>query len=95
MRDVSSSQNLLTLKKRSGLPSKKRVNRVPAVKASPNSTGPPEFCENNCLTFRSNRRFGMPVVVIAEFSSDKGVPGCIQMGPLIPQLILQFFRRLP
>ena len=35
----SSIQNLMTLKKRSGLSSEKRVNRVPAANASPNSTG--------------------------------------------------------
>ena len=37
--DVSSSQNLMTLKKRAGLSSETRVSRVRAAKASPNSTG--------------------------------------------------------
>src|SRR5258708_3848304 len=39
MPEVSSIQNLMTLKKRSGLSSEKRVRRVPASKASPNATG--------------------------------------------------------
>ena len=39
MADVSSIQNFRTLKKRSGLSSEKRVKRVPAVSASPNSAG--------------------------------------------------------
>jgi hypothetical protein len=37
--DVSSSQNLVILKKRSGLSAEKRNNEVPTTKASPNSTG--------------------------------------------------------
>jgi pimeloyl-ACP methyl ester carboxylesterase len=39
MHDVSSIQNLMTVKRRSGLSSEKRVNRVLAASASPNSTG--------------------------------------------------------
>jgi len=38
MPEVSSIQNLLTVKKRSGLSSEKRVRRVPAGKASPKTT---------------------------------------------------------
>src|SRR5258708_11891037 len=37
--EVSSIQNLMTVKKRSGLSSEKRVNRVPVGKASPKATG--------------------------------------------------------
>jgi hypothetical protein len=37
--EVSSIQNLITLKKRSGLSLEKRVRRVPAGKASPKATG--------------------------------------------------------
>jgi pimeloyl-ACP methyl ester carboxylesterase len=39
MPDVSSIQNLMTVKRRSGLSSEKRVNRVLAASPSPNSTG--------------------------------------------------------
>ena len=37
--EVSSIQNWMTVKKRSGLSSEKRVSRVPAGKASPKATG--------------------------------------------------------
>jgi hypothetical protein len=37
--DVLSIQNLMTVKKRSGLSSEKRVSRAPADKASPKATG--------------------------------------------------------
>ena len=37
--EVSFSQNLMTVKKRSGLSSEKRVRRVPVTKASPKATG--------------------------------------------------------
>src|SRR5260221_7040180 len=37
--EVASIQNLMTVKKRSGLSSEKRVSRVPAGKASPKATG--------------------------------------------------------
>jgi hypothetical protein len=39
MPEVSSIQNLMTPKKRSGLSSEKSVSRVPAANTSPNSTG--------------------------------------------------------
>ena len=37
--EYASIQNLMTVKKRSGLSSEKRVRRVPAGKASPKATG--------------------------------------------------------
>jgi hypothetical protein len=39
MPEVSSIQNLMTVKKRSGLSSEKRVSRVPAGRVSPKATG--------------------------------------------------------
>jgi hypothetical protein len=39
MPDVSSIQNLMILKKRSGLSAEKRVNWVPPANASPKATG--------------------------------------------------------
>src|SRR5258708_19755552 len=38
--EVASIQNLMTVKKRSGLSSEKRVSRVPAAKTSPKPPGP-------------------------------------------------------
>jgi hypothetical protein len=43
MPEVSSIQNLMTVKKRSGLSFEKMINRVPAIKASPKAMGASEW----------------------------------------------------
>ena len=57
--EVASIQNLMTVKKRSGLSYEKRVSRVPEDKASPKATGPrPKIPSSNphaCTVADSNR----------------------------------------